>query len=834
MTFRPRSPFPGRPEGGATGHEPGRRRCSPVPRVALFLVLLVAGLSVIALPSIAGAVGGTLTAVSEGDLTTCAVDAGNAYCWGLDTSGELGNGTDTSSESPVEVVDVDGSGALPAVSAISEGATTTCAISAAHAYCWGYDGSGELGNGSATKAAHKSPVEVKTTSGTGHLSTVTAISTGYLATCAVSSGHAYCWGLDNHGQLGNGTETSSTTPVEVKTTAGTGHLSTVTAVSEGTTATCAVSSGHVYCWGTDRYGQLGNGTATTSTHETPVEVVGVGDSGDLSTVSAISEGFWTTCALSAGHAYCWGHDNYGQLGNGTATPDAHDVPDEVTTAAGTGYLSTVTAISAGPTNSSCAVSAGNAYCWGLNSSGELGNGTETNSRTPAEVVGVGDAGDLSSVTAISAGTFTTCAVISGRNAYCWGLNSSGQLGNGTETSSTTPVEVAGVGGFGHLGTTTTVYGTTADGTAAAEFTRAFPYTAGSCPPSRAAVVATTATYQDALSSQYLAQSLTTGTLLTPTTTLSSETVMALEEEGISSVDIVGGPLAVSNTVEAAIEALTAYACGGTHPSGKITVQRIDGQTAYGTAEAVAEHVGPGSSLSLAGAYSATNTTGGTGRYNDTAGKGTAAPSGSVPTAILATAQGFQDAQSASVIAYHAALPLLMTAPDTLSTTAVAAIETLGIKQVILMGGQEAVSNTVEAALVQETGVSVLRIAGTDYTDTAAELAKFEDAKSTAGLGWTPGHRVMVARGDFFSDGIAGAVLDSQHNTATGAAGTVRPLLLTENPSEVGTFLTAFLNVAGHTGIDETAAKHITALTVLGGPLAVSTTAISAMEHDLTT
>ena len=379
---------------------------------------------------------------------------------------------------------------------------------------------------------------------------------------------------------------------------------------------------------------------------------------------------------------------------------------------------------------------------------------------------------------------------------------------------------------------TRVFGETPDATAAAELERAFPAASDACPGSRSVVIATTGGFQDALSSQFLAQYLTTGTLLTPTKSLSVATVAALKKEGISSVYLVGGPLAITTTVAKAIGALPAYGCGGTSPSGTISVHRVFGKTQYATAMAVAELVGKAPSLSFGGAYQGTNPTGGTGAYNDTAGLGTAAPSGSVPTAILVSGQEFQDAQAASVIAYHTHLPLLLTPATTLSPTALGAIEKLGIKQVVLVGGPLAVSNAVEAALVEKTGVSVLRIAGTDYTDTAAELARFEVAGSTAGLGWTPGHRVLVARGNGFTDGLAGAVLENPHDTATGSATTARPLLLTESPTLLGAPLTTLLEVTGHSGIDATASKAITKLTVLGGPLALSTAAVASMETDL--
>ena len=385
-------------------------------------------------------------------------------------------------------------------------------------------------------------------------------------------------------------------------------------------------------------------------------------------------------------------------------------------------------------------------------------------------------------------------------------------------------------------TATRIYGQTADATAAAELTRAFPGAKGSCPPTRAVVLATTKEYQDALSSQFLAQYLTTGTLLTPTASLAQVTATTLRVEGVNTVYVVGGPLAVSATVASAIGALTAYECGGTTrapATGKIAVHRIFGQTQYGTAMAVAEYVGTAGTASFPLAYASTNATGGTGRYNDTAGTGSAAPLvPAEPTAILASGQEFQDAQAASVISYRTKRPMLLTPATTLSTTAVEAIARLGVKQVILTGGPLAVTNAVEATLVAKTGVSVLRIAGKDYTDSARQLARFESAGATSGLGWTQGHRIMVARGDGFTDGLCGAVLENPHNTTTGSAGTERPLMLSESPTQVGGYLATFLKVTGHGGIGGTAGKTITSLTVLGGPLAVSTASIATMKTDL--
>lgn len=383
---------------------------------------------------------------------------------------------------------------------------------------------------------------------------------------------------------------------------------------------------------------------------------------------------------------------------------------------------------------------------------------------------------------------------------------------------------------------TQIYGSTADATAVAELEHEFAPSGSSCPGTtgaRPVVLATDADYPDALSSAYLASYLKTGELLTPTASLSSVTANAIREEGISHVYVVGGPLAVSTAVVDQLGATPAYKCGGTTAAtGKIQVTRISGQTEYDTAAQVAGY--PSATqigkLEVTGAYAGTNGSGGDGRYNDTAGSasGTPATSAAVATAVVATGAGFQDAESASTLAYAEHLPILLTTPSSLSTQAAATVVDLGIQQAIVMGGPLAVSNAVVSAL-ESLGVSVLRIAGQDASDTAVQLADFEMGSSTGhvGLAWTPTDGVTVARGDFYSDGLAGAVV-----AAGGASGSSRePLLLTTDPATVGAPLTKFLQQAGKTGIDGDKSA-VTTLTVLGGPDAVAPATVRAMETDL--
>ncbi len=378
-------------------------------------------------------------------------------------------------------------------------------------------------------------------------------------------------------------------------------------------------------------------------------------------------------------------------------------------------------------------------------------------------------------------------------------------------------------------------GSTEDATAAQALLTAYPVNGGAgCPknlaaasflgsPARAVVLATNNTYQDALSASYLAGRLGTGVLLTSPGSLSASAASAIRIEGITEVYVIGGPAAISPAVISQVEGLTAYNCGGNTPvtslvGGAAKVQVVGpiyGQTADGTAAAVAQYFNTSGvgSVSVPGAY---------GMYNDTTGNSSSAPATTEPlrTAILATNAGFQDAASASAVAYQG-FPLLLTPGASLGSQAQQAIVNLGIQQVIVMGGPLAISNSVVTQL-QGMGVSVLRIAGQDLGDTSQMLAQFEQntanvAGQLDGLGWGSLHSstVLVARGDYFSDAITGSAV---------AGVTHSPILLTLSPSSVSPSVITFLNNAG----SNAAQFPVYVLNVLGGPLAITQTTVSTL------
>ncbi len=301
------------------------------------------------------------------------------------------------------------------------GGNHTCAVTTAGGLkCWGSNNSGQLGNDTAL-ANQPTPVDVL-----GLTSGVASVSAGGSHTCAVTTaGGLKCWGSNGYGQLGNGSTGSQATPVDVLDLA-----SGVASVSAGGTHTCAVTTaGGLKCWGVNGVGQLGNGS--TVSQATPGYVQGL-----TSGVASVSAGENHTCAVTtAGSLKCWGYDYSGQLGNDLALTNKPTPVDVL------GLASGVASVSAGGGHTCAVTTAGGLKCWGLDNYGQLGNDLAlTNKPTPVDVVGL-----PAGVASVSAGLYHTCAVTTAGGLKCWGYDYYGQLGNDVAlTSLPTPVDVLGL------------------------------------------------------------------------------------------------------------------------------------------------------------------------------------------------------------------------------------------------------------------------------------------------------------------------------------------------------------------------------------------------------
>ena len=299
--------------------------------------------------------------VSVGLEHSCGVTTGDrAYCWGSGgVTGKLGNGSNGGfTAQPVAV-----SGGLR-FRQISAGINHTCAVTPEGvAYCWGFNGNGQLGD--FTHTQRLTPKRV------GMSYQWRSVSAGERHTCGVTTGNvAYCWGLNSSGQMGvANTIYTRSYPFPVS-----GGLRFQT-LDAGRNHTCAVTTAsRAYCWGDNSVGQLGDGTRTP--RFTPRLVAG----GRL--YRQVSASYFQSCGLTTtGRELCWGSNPRGELGDGTTTDRLTPTP--------LGADLTFVQIGAGEGPSCGVTSAGRAYCWGENSYGQVGDGTRIQRLRPVPVAGPG-------------------------------------------------------------------------------------------------------------------------------------------------------------------------------------------------------------------------------------------------------------------------------------------------------------------------------------------------------------------------------------------------------------------------------------------------------------
>lgn len=322
--------------------------------------------------------------LAAGAYHTCALASdGRVFCWGANSYGQLGDGTDLSRSTPKRVLLAE-----PAAE-ISAGYAQTCArLTSGQVACWG-----ELLG--APRLLPQSIVGV---------SEAVSLSSGATHSCAaLGNGQVLCWGSNTSGELGDGTFESRAAPEPAE-------LTNAIAMRLGHSHSCAVLQTHeLACWGNNSSGQVGAPRATVQIAH-PTLVPGIQQ------VVTVGGGGMHTCALlQNGEVRCWGSDSYGQLGNGELG-SSHESSAIVGISRATGLASGF--------QHTCVLreKSATAQCWGRNDDGQLGDGQQTASEVPVSVVG-----RLGSLVEIVAGERHSCARAANR-VYCWGLNSDGQLG----------------------------------------------------------------------------------------------------------------------------------------------------------------------------------------------------------------------------------------------------------------------------------------------------------------------------------------------------------------------------------------------------------------------
>jgi alpha-tubulin suppressor-like RCC1 family protein len=345
--------------------------------------------------------------------------ASTVYCWGGTGQGELGDGgPDLGVLTPVRV-NLPYSSTIPVID-IEAGNAHACAlVQNGTVFCWGANSAGQVGNGTTNSPAP--PTQLNGTWG--------QITLGANHTCAIQgtpplagANYVYCWGNNSAGAFGNNlpTSTPQTTPLN------TGLI--FYSISAGNSYTCGIQNkgvaGNLYCWGYNQYGEIGNGYSG-SPYSAPQQAHVLTATGGPAVVTSVSAGNQTTCAVdNAGNGYCWGDNTYGQVGNGNTT-----TPVLTPTVIPGGY--SWTSISTGFV-SVCGIASTGDYCWGYDNYGELGNGTVGNTSTPSPTAVIGS-GALFTYMTVGQASQTGC-YITGGNTLCFGYNSNGQDGIGLAPS----------------------------------------------------------------------------------------------------------------------------------------------------------------------------------------------------------------------------------------------------------------------------------------------------------------------------------------------------------------------------------------------------------------
>jgi alpha-tubulin suppressor-like RCC1 family protein len=354
--------------------------------------------------------------VSCGGNHSCALSGdGQAWCWGSNDYGQLGNpAAPTTSATPTHVI------AVGPLVQIAAGDTHTCGLDPlGDVWCWGDNEFGQLGIGQSNISDSATPLHVET------LSDATELVAGQHHTCARdTAGAVWCWGINLSGQLGDATQSTSATPVAIQPTA----PFVAAQISAGGQHTCAVEDATaLWCWGNNSDGQFGNGSADATPVLVPTPVPPLADATPLS----VSTGGHHTCMIDLdAQVLCWGRNDDGQVGCGNT--DQQTTPQLVDSQG----LAGASMIAAGWAFS-CALLATEIWCWGRNESGQLGVGWISARETiPTRIP------TMSGFVAVSTGGSHTCALEQGWRIYCWGDNSAGQLGAALATTeSATPLEV---------------------------------------------------------------------------------------------------------------------------------------------------------------------------------------------------------------------------------------------------------------------------------------------------------------------------------------------------------------------------------------------------------
>ncbi len=352
------------------------------------------------------------------------------FTWGLGTSGQLGDGTNSSKSSPVPIGASTNWTAIAAGSGI--GNSFSLGISGGALFTWGGNVAGQLGNGATASKSSPIPIGAATNwtvvAGAGY--STNSFSLG------IRGGALFSWGGNGSGQLGDGTTASKSSPVPI------GAATNWTAISASgysvsTPFSLGLRGGALFAWGGNNTGALGDGSTASKSSPVPI-----GAATDWTAISAGAYGTNTfSLGIRGGALFAWGGNTSGQLGDGTSGATTKSSPVPI------GAATDWTLVAGAGDNGvgfSFGIRAGALFAWGGNAQGQLGDGTTASKSSPVPI------GAATNWTAVAGGSYSGqffSIGIRGGALFTWGGNSNGQLGNGTSgpgTFKSSPIPIGAI------------------------------------------------------------------------------------------------------------------------------------------------------------------------------------------------------------------------------------------------------------------------------------------------------------------------------------------------------------------------------------------------------
>jgi uncharacterized repeat protein (TIGR02543 family) len=380
-----------------------------------------------------------LSSSSSAEHSTTLTSTGRVFMWGYNSNSQLGDGTTTNRNVPIEITPSFSLASGDKITSLSLGWRHSSALtSTGRVFMWGWNRDCQLGDG--TDTDKNVPTEITSNFSLASNDKIIALSLGVQHSSALSAmGRVFMWGYNVAGQLGDGTSTTRSIPTEITTGFSLFAGETIISISLSIDHSSALTStGRVFMWGWNKDGQLGDGTSIT--RNVPTEITSNFSLPIGEKILSLSMGSSHSSAFtSTGRVFMWGYNQFGQLGNGMNVN--RNLPTEITSNFSFSESEKIISLSLGSTHSSALTSTGRVFIWGSNEYGKLGDGTNTDKNVPTEITSSFSLIAGEKIISLSLGWYHSLALTSTARVYAWGANWNNSLGDGTSSNRNVPTEI---------------------------------------------------------------------------------------------------------------------------------------------------------------------------------------------------------------------------------------------------------------------------------------------------------------------------------------------------------------------------------------------------------